>query len=102
MTAFGGNVVGKVGAEGSYGLGVRAGAHGVDGIDGPIGLAVKIEDGNGAILTAVVTELVHQLRIGTSAQRAALDRFRAPIIKNTVGLEVGRMEVHVPLARQAT
>lgn len=101
MSAFGGDVVGKVGAEGSYGLGVRAGAHGVDGVDGPIGLAVKMEDGNGTILTAVVTELVHQLGIGTPAQRAQLDRFRAPTVKNTVGLEVGRMEVHLPLARQA-
>ncbi len=102
MSAFGGDVVGKVGAEGSYGLGVRAGAHGVDGIDGPIGLAVKVEDGDGAILTAVVTELVHQLGIGTPAQRAQLDRFRAPKIKNTVGLEVGRMEVRVPLVRHPT
>lgn len=102
MSAFGGNVVGKVGAEGSYGLGVRAGAHGVHGIDGPIGLAVKVEDGNGAILTAVVTELLHELRIGTPSQRAQLDAFRAPAIKNTVGLEVGRTQVRLPLVRQAT
>lgn len=101
MSAFGGSVVGKVGAEGSYGLGVRAGAHGIDGVDGPIGLAVKVEDGNGAISTAVVTELVHQLGLGTPAQRAHLDPFRAPKIRNTVGLEVGRMEVNVPLVRQA-
>lgn len=100
MNAFGGNVVGKVGAEGSYGLGVRAGAHGAAGVDGPIGVAAKIEDGNGAVLTAVVTELLHQLGIGTPSQRAQLDRFRAPAINNTVGLEVGRMEVDIPLARQ--
>jgi len=102
MSAFGGNVVGKVGAEGSYGLGVRAGAHGVEGVAGPIGVAVKVEDGNGAVLTAVVTEVLHQLQIGTSQQRAQLDVFRAPKIKNTVGLEVGRTQVCVPLARQAT
>jgi L-asparaginase II len=101
MSAFGGNVVGKVGAEGSYGLGVRAGAHAIEGVDGPIGVAVKVEDGNGAILTAVVTELVHRLGIGTPHQRAHLDPFRAPAIKNTVGLEVGRMEVSVPLERHA-
>lgn len=100
MSAFGGNVVGKVGAEGSYGLGVRAGAHGVKNVDGPIGLAVKVEDGNGAILTAVVTELLHQLQIGTPAQRAQLDRFRAPTIKNTVGLEVGSTEITLTLNRQ--
>jgi L-asparaginase II len=101
MSAFEGGVVGKVGAEGSYGLGVRAGAHAIDGVDGPIGLAVKVEDGNGAILTAVVTELLHQLGIGTPEQRARLDAFRAPTIKNTVGLEVGRIQITVPLARQA-
>ncbi|WP_205417431.1 asparaginase [Trinickia diaoshuihuensis] len=100
MSAFDGNVVGKVGAEGSYGLGVRAGAHGVADVDGPIGVAAKVEDGNGAILTAVVTELLHQLGIGTPAQRAQLDRFRAPSIQNTVGLEVGRIEVNLALARQ--
>ena len=101
MSAFGGDVVGKVGAEGSYGLGIRAGAHSVAGVDGPIGIAAKVEDGNGAILTAVVTELVHQLGIGTPVQRAQLDRFRAPTIKNTVGLEVGRTEVSIALTRQA-
>jgi len=101
MSAFEGGVVGKVGAEGSYGLGVRAGAHAIDGVDGPIGLAVKVEDGNGAILTALVTELLHQLGIGTTEQRARLDAFRAPAIKNTVGLEVGRIQITVPLARQA-
>jgi L-asparaginase II len=101
MAAFGGKVVGKVGAEGSYGLGVRAGAHGIEGVDGPIGLAVKVEDGNGSILTAIVTELLHQLDIGTLEQRAQLDAFRAPKIKNTVGREVGHIEVNVPLARQA-
>lgn len=101
MSAFEGSVVGKVGAEGSYGLGVRAGALAIDGVDGPIGLAVKVEDGSGAILTAVVTELLHRLEIGTPEQRARLDVFRAPTIKNTVGLEVGRIEITVPLARAA-
>ena len=62
---------------------------------------VAVVDGNGAILTAVVTELIHRLAIGTPSQRAQLDRFRAPTIKNTVGLEVGHMQVTVPLARQA-
>ncbi|WP_442808315.1 asparaginase [Trinickia soli] len=100
MSAFEGEVVGKVGAEGSYGLGVRAGTHGIEGVAGPIGLAVKVEDGDGAILTAVVTELLHQLDIGTPQQRAQLDNFRAPRIKNSVGVEVGRTEVCVPLVRQ--
>lgn len=102
MSAFGGSVVGKVGAEGSYALGVRAGAHGLAGVDGPIGLAVKVEDGNGAVLTAVVTELLHRLEIGTPLQRAQLDAFRTPTIKNTVGLEVGRMEITLPLERRAS
>lgn len=93
MTAFDGAVFGKVGAEASYALGVRAAAHRVEGVTGALGLAVKIEDGNGTILTAVVVELLHRLGIGTPEQRAKLDIYRAPIIKNTVGLEVGRVDV---------
>lgn len=101
MRAFGGAVVGKVGAEASYALGVRAGAHRAQGVSGALGLAVKVEDGNGAILTAIVVELLHQLDIGTQAQRAELDAWRAPIIKNTVGSNVGRIEVAIPLERRS-
>jgi L-asparaginase II len=101
MRAFDGDVVGKIGAEGSYGLGVRAGAHRVEGIGGALGLSVKVEDGDSGVLTAIVVELLHQLGIGTQAQRSRLDVFRTPPVKNTVGIEVGRLSVSVSLERQS-
>lgn len=101
MNAFDATVVGKIGAEASYGLGIRADAHRVDGVTGALGIAVKIEDGASGILTAVVVELLHQLEIGTAAQRARLDAYRAPPVKNTVGIEVGRVELSIALQRLA-
>ena len=35
-------------------------------------------------------------------ERAQLDAFRTSTIKNTVGLEVGRMEITLPLERRAS
>lgn len=101
MRAFDGAVVGKVGAEASYALGVRSGAHRIDGVQGPLGIAVKVEDGNGAILPAIVVELIDQLSIGTAEQRARLDAFRAPPIKNTVGIEVGHLAFSIALEAHA-
>ncbi|HWX11101.1 MAG TPA: asparaginase [Trinickia sp.] len=101
MRAFDGDVVGKIGAQGSYGLGVRAGAHRVEGIGGALGVAVKVEDGDSGVLTAIVVELLHQLGVGTKAQRSRLDAYRAPPVKNTVGIEVGRLSVSVSLERQS-
>ncbi len=101
MCAFDGDVVGKIGAEGSYGLGVRAGAHRVEGVSGALGLAVKVEDGDSGVLSAIVVELLHQLGVGTEAQRSRLDAYRAPPVKNTVGIEVGHLSVSVSLERQS-
>lgn len=97
MNAYGGAVVGKIGAEGSYGFGVGGSAHGVNGVSGPIGIAVKVEDGIGTIVTAIVVELLHRLNVGTPAQRAQLDAFRATPIRNTVGHEVGHLEMSFAL-----
>ena len=97
MRAFGGMVLGKVGAEASYAIGVRAGAHRVTGIDGPIGIAVKVEDGNVGVLYAIVRALLDRLEVGTADARSQLDAFRAGPIKNTAGREVGRVAVTLTL-----
>jgi L-asparaginase II len=90
MQAFDGSLVGKVGADGSYAVGVRASAHAVPNCTGrAIGLAVKIEDGNATALYAVVMDVLAQLGVGTPAQRAALQHFHAPQIRNTKGVETG-------------
>lgn len=98
MQAFDGALVSKVGAEASYAIGVlpdaqtaRLGAHGA------LGIAVKVEDGNVTILYAIVAELLKQLEIGTDAQRAPLEAFRAPLMRNTMGIQTGHLQVSLAL-----
>nr|WKF59103.1 hypothetical protein HUO10_003612 [Paraburkholderia busanensis] len=98
MQAFDGALVGKVGAEGSYAIGVRACAQtAVLGAQGALGIAVKIEDGGIGVLYAVVAELLERLAIGTATQRAALARFRAPKVLSSTGVETGRLACHFEL-----
>jgi L-asparaginase II len=98
MRAFSGELVAKVGADASYAIGVRPNAQ-TDrlGARGALGLAVKVEDGNTTVLYAIVAELLAQLQIGTDAQRAALEAFRAPAMRNTMGVDIGRLVVSVAL-----
>ncbi|KWK79624.1 asparaginase [Burkholderia ubonensis] len=90
MRAFGGSVVGKLGADACYGLGVRASDQTRRlGADGALGISVKIEDGNIDVLYMVVSELLERLRIGTAAQREQLAAFHRPPMPNTQGVETG-------------
>lgn len=98
MEAFGGALAGKVGAEGSYAVGVRASpqtARHTGG--GALGFSVKMEDGNKTALYAVVVEVLTLLGIGTPAQREALAGFHAPRILNTRGVETGEVVARLAL-----
>jgi len=100
MQAHKGALVGKVGADASYAIGVRASAQTAKlGAKGALGIAVKMEDGNTAILYAVVAQLLQQLEIGDDAAHRALDSFRLRSMRNTAGLETGRVEFDLALAR---
>jgi L-asparaginase II len=91
MQTFGGSLVGKVGADACYGLGVRASDVTRQlGARGALGIAVKIEDGNVQVLQATVCEVLQQLGIGSQEQRQALESFHHPKIVNTMQVEVGR------------
>ncbi|MEA3091804.1 MAG: hypothetical protein QOJ04_3146 [Caballeronia sp.] len=94
MQAFNGDLVGKVGAEASYAIGVRD-----TGTRGPLGIAVKVEDGNTTVLYAIVTHVLAQLDIGHETQRAQLAAYGNPPMRNTMGIETGRLVVSVPLER---
>lgn len=94
MQAFGGDLVGKVGADASYAIGVRGTA-----TRGSLGIAVKVEDGNTAVLYAIVTHVLAQLDIGHETQRAQLAAYSNPPMRNTMGIETGRLVVSVPLER---
>ena len=90
MQAFGGTLVGKTGADASYAIGVRRER-------GPIGIAVKVEDGNTSVLNAVVVHVLDTLGIGTQRQRDALAAFRNPPTHNTMNVPTGRLDVSFPL-----
>jgi len=98
MRSFDGALVGKLGAEASYAIGVRPNEQTARlGAKGALGIAVKVEDGNTTVLYAVVAQLLTQLDIGTAAQRAQLESFRAPPMRNTMGVETGRLALSVAL-----
>lgn len=98
MGAFQGLLIGKLGADGCYGVGIRECEQTRRlGAIGSIGIAVKIEDGNVGVLYSAVTEILKQLQIGSEDMRRALDKFHSPEIKNTVGVVTGRMVPHFVL-----
>lgn len=90
MRAFDGALVGKVGADASYAIGAR---------DAQYGIAVKVEDGNTTALYAIVTDVLEQLGIGSKSQRDKLAAFRFPPMRNTMGIETGRLAVTAKLQR---
>ncbi|GKZ37901.1 hypothetical protein AbraIFM66950_009733 [Aspergillus brasiliensis] len=90
MQAFEGALIGKVGADGCYAIGVRASNSTQRlGISGALGIAVKIEDGNREILYAAVVEILRQLQIGSPVQLQALEGFHQLEIYNTAGIVTG-------------
>jgi L-asparaginase II len=100
MHAFGDALVGKLGADASYAIGVRAcAATKALGTDGALGIAVKIEDGNVPMLYAVVSEVLALLQIGSTAQRQSLAAFHHPLMRNTMQVEAGRVEFSIALNR---
>ena len=93
MRTFNGKVVGKLGADASYGVGVRASGHTHLTEDSDvIGIAVKVADGNVNVAYMLISEILERLQIGTPDQRAGLKTFHRPKILNTKGVEVGSIE----------
>jgi L-asparaginase II len=81
-------VVAKRGADGYYGLALRHSPW------GPVGLAIKVEDGSSVPREPVVIHLLHQLGLLPNADRLPWWR---PVIRNWAGLEVGHVQVQVSL-----
>lgn len=90
MRVFRGILIGKVGADGCYGIGIRASEYTRRlGVAGAMGIAVKIEDGNMGVLYSAVTEVLDQLDIGSSDTRRELALFHHPEIVNSAGVVTG-------------
>ncbi len=78
-----GKLVGKLGAEGVYCIGIK-------GLN--IGLAIKIEDGNySRALNPAVMRCLEDLNILTEEEIEALNQFREPEYTNGVGMTVGKV-----------
>lgn len=98
MRAFPGILIGKLGADGCYGVGIRASEQTKRfGANGGVGIGVKIEDGNIGILYSAVSEILSQLDIGDPDMRQKLAQFHSPEIKNTVGVVTGKVSPHFTL-----
>ncbi|PDT18619.1 asparaginase [Rhizobium sp. J15] len=90
MRAYNGALIGKLGADASYAIGVRASDETRRlGADGALGISVKIEDGNVEILYAVVTEILERLGIASPDIRSQLAAFHHPQRVNTMGVTTG-------------
>ncbi|CAI7660598.1 unnamed protein product [Penicillium glandicola] len=91
MAAFQGLLIGKLGADGCYGIGIRECEQTrCLGAEGAIGISVKIEDGNIGVLYLAVAEILEQLKIGEPKMRQALSDFHHQVIFNTVNVQTGK------------
>ncbi|KAK3696057.1 hypothetical protein LTR37_018138 [Vermiconidia calcicola] len=89
---YNGDIIGKVGADGCYGIAIRSAQTRKLGTDGAVGVAIKVEDGNLQILYAAVVEALKQLEIGTKDEWDQLRRFHHPPRLNTMGFAIGKIE----------
>ena len=92
MREFGGDLLGKEGAEGVYAVGVpRKLADTLPG-GGPVGIALKIEDGAERGRDAVAVEVMRQLGLASGARLARLHRLARRPVRNVRGDVVGGMK----------
>ena len=82
MQRFGARVFVKTGAEGVY-----CGALPEQGF----GIAIKCDDGAGRAAEVVMAAMIARFVARCDAERAALERFVRPTLRNWNGIEVGRL-----------
>jgi L-asparaginase II len=102
MRASPGAWVGKLGAEGCYGVGIGdcQQTRGL-GAKGGLGIAVKIEDGNIDILYAALMEIFTELNLGTEEIRERLKKTYCTMAKNTMGVETGHLSFKMDLKKHS-
>jgi len=91
MRAGRGDWVTKVGAEGVQAIGIRSRG---------LGIAIKVVDGNPRGLHPATVSVLDQLGLLDDAQRAELEVWREPAIRNYRGLTTGRVTPVVTLEQR--
>ena len=86
MSAATGRIVAKGGAEGVYLCGLAG---------RPIGVALKVEDGNARAWVPVLASILRRLRLLPASDLEALERASDPVIRNHAGLDVGEVRVRI-------
>lgn len=89
IKALNGNGVTKVGGESVRGIALKTQDK------GPVGIAIKILDGNFRALPVATMKLLEHLELLTEEELQNLDKFRTKILKNHNQMEIGRIEAHV-------
>lgn len=92
MRLFNGSLIGKVGADGCYAIGVKVSdeTRRIGG-KGALGIAVKIEDGNLSILYTAVLEILKQLGLVEPIVCQGLASFDMQKVLNTAGVVTGNV-----------
>ncbi len=85
-----GKLIGKVGAEGIYCIGLKR-----EGI----GIALKIEDGNMSRIPPVVIKLLKELNVLTQQELSSLKKYFPMANLNDVGTEVGQIQANFELTK---
>ena len=89
IKALTGRGVTKVGGESVRGIALKTKDK------GPVGIAIKILDGNFRALPVATMKLLEHLELLTEKELQNLDKFRTKILKNHNQIEIGRIEAHV-------
>ena len=87
IAATQGQIVGKGGAEGVHGDALLA-----EGL----GFTLKVIDGSRRAVPPAALALLGELRAFSSAERAALERFAQPEVRNVAGRTVGVVRARIP------
>ncbi|UQC75453.1 uncharacterized protein CLUP02_02107 [Colletotrichum lupini] len=100
MLKYGGTLVGKLGADGCYGVAIRDSQETRRlGANSGLGISVKVEDGNEEILYAAVMEILEQLGIGSVESRDAMKAFHHIERVNTAGVITGKVSFSFKLRK---
>ena len=84
-----GRGVTKVGGESVRGISIKTKKH------GPIGIAIKVLDGNFRVLPIATMKLLDHLQILEEEEKKQLSRYSTKILKNHNNLEVGKIEAYI-------